>query len=192
MSEHSHDQFNAGAPVLLLSGLLRGTLVETLFGARSIETIKLGDEVNTMDGGVQVVKSIGRQRAKGSGNCAPIRFEKGACGNTETLLLAPHQRVLITGWLAELYFGEDQVFVEARSLLNGGSVRREEIAVMELINLGFDTPQAIFANGAAVESDLPHEDQGFECAMLPRSGQMGSYFTAPAATAASGRSILAV
>jgi len=186
MSEHSHDQFNAGAPVLSLSGLLRGTLIDTPQGARPIETIKMGDQVNTLDSGIQIVESISRQRAKGSGTSAPIRFAADACGNSETLLMAPQQRILVTGWLAELYFGVEEIFVEACSILNGGSVRREETTVMELINLGFATRHAVIANGAAVEGDLPHEAQAFECAMGPRDWQMKGPFSAPAATASRG------
>lgn len=168
MSEHFHEDFQAAAAVPSINGVLRGTLIETPEGGRAVETLKLGDRVATADHGTQTVTSLSRQKVKGTGPHAPVCIAAGAFGNLDTLLVAPQQRILITGWQAELYHGQEEALVEARSLVNGTSVCRIERPTIELFGLGFDDHQLIFANGAGVESDLPYRSQCFEQAIGAR------------------------
>jgi hypothetical protein len=169
MSEFFHDTFLDAEPVAFASGLTRGTLIETVRGPRAIETLKLGDLIETADGDLQPLRSLSRQKMRGTGADAPVRISVGGIGNSEPLLLAPLHRVLLNGWQAELYFGQDEVLIEARSLVNGTTVTRQECDQIEYLSLGFDAHQVILAQEALVESDMPHENGGYIDAMRPRS-----------------------
>lgn len=169
MSELLSNMFSHGATAITATGLTVGTLIETAQGARPVETLKLGDLIATLDCGLQPLHSLNRQKMRGSAGSAPIRIAVGVLGNDATLLLSPNHRVLIAGWQAELYFGQDEVLIEARALVNGTTVTREETAQVDYFTLGFDEHQIIFANDAPVESNLPHAAQPFAPAMWPRS-----------------------
>ncbi len=168
MSECMRDHFSNSQPVAAAVGLIAGTLIETASGPREIQTLKLGDLVETLDGGLQPLRSMSRNRMRGTAGSAPVRFQSGVLGNTAPLLLAPQHRVLMTGWQAELYFGQDEILIEAVGLVNGTSVTREVMAQIEFFGLGFDDHQILHAQGALIESDLPHGPADFLQAMTPR------------------------
>ena len=168
MSECQRDHFYNSQPVAAAVGVTLGTLIETDSGPRLVETLELGDLIETLDNGFQPLRSLARQRMRGTAGSAPIRIAAGVIGNTMPLVLAPHHRVLITGWQAELYFGQDEILIEAISLLNGSTVIREYTAHIEYIGLGFNEHQIIVAQDALIESDVPHHSQDFIQAMSPR------------------------
>ena len=165
MSELLSDPFLNASPVLVATGLTAGTSVETANGNRTIDWLRLGDLIETLDDGLQPLRSINRQKMFGKGGNAPIRIASGVLGNVAPLLLAPQHRVLMSGWQAELYFGQEEVLVEARSLVNGTTVTREDVAHVEYVSLGFDDHQIILAHDAPVESDLPHHALSFRHAI---------------------------
>ncbi len=169
MSEFFSDTFLVAEPVAFASGLTRGTLIETVRGPRAIETLKLGDLIETADGDLQPLRSLSRQKMRGKGAAAPVRIAVGAIGNAEPLLLAPMHRVLLNGWQAELYFGQDEVLIEAQALVNWTTVIREECDQIEYLGLGFDAHQIVLAQEALVESDMPHANGDFIDAVRPRS-----------------------
>jgi hypothetical protein len=164
MSEYFNDTFKNAKPVAYASGLTPGTLIETMRGPRAIEKLKLGDLIENIDGDLQPLRSLSRQKMRGTGGSAPIRISPGGIGNTETLLVAPMHRVLLTGWQAELYFGQDEVLIEARSLVNGTTVARQEVVQIEYL----DAHQIILAQEALVESDMPHAVGNFNNVVSPR------------------------
>jgi hypothetical protein len=168
MSEYFNDTFKNAKPVAYASGLTPGTLIETMRGPRAIEKLKLGDLIENIDGDLQPLRSLSRQKVRGTGGSAPIRISPGGIGNSETLLVAPMHRVLLTGWQAELYFGQDEVLIEARSLVNGTTVARQEVVQIEYLSLGFDAHQIILAQEALVESDMPHAVGNFNNVVSPR------------------------
>ena len=49
----------------------------------------------------------------GAGAGAPVLIPAGALGNTRDLLVSQQHRMLVTGWRAELMFGEPEVLVAA-------------------------------------------------------------------------------
>ena len=168
MSECQRDHFYNSQPVAAAVGVTLGTLIETDSGPRPVESLKLGDLIETLENGFQPLRSVARQRMRGTAGSAPICIAAGVLGNAKPLGLAPHHRVLITGWQAELYFGQDEILIEAVSLLNGSTVTREDTAQIEYIGLGFDDHQIILAQDVGIESDMPHHSQGFIQAMSPR------------------------
>lgn len=132
-----------------------GTWVETPTGRCLIEELQLGDLVNTMDDGPQPIKMIVDDTFRAVGDFAPIRFAKGAIGNDAPLVVSPQHRMLITGWQAELYFGQDEILVAAKHLVNDDTIRQVSGGRVQYIHLLFDAHQIIFAQGVPSESYFP-------------------------------------
>ena len=148
-----------------------GTAVSTPDGDRLIEDLRVSDLVTTLDNGEQPIRMIVRDRFCAIGDFAPVRFAVGAIGNSVPLLVSPQHRMLITGWRAELYFGQDEVLVAAKHLVNGHSVTQEFGGMVDYIHLLFDTHQIIFGGGVPSESYFPEhamkdQDAGVMCEML--------------------------
>jgi len=132
-----------------------GTLIRTPTGEVAVETLAPGDLVMTQDDGAQPLRWIGQRRVAAQGNFAPIRIAPDTFGSHRELLLSPLHRVLIRDSLAELLFGEGEVLVAARDLVNDLSVRRIEGGTVEYIHILFDRHQVVFSEGLATESFLP-------------------------------------
>ncbi len=109
------------APVCFTSG----TQIATVSGDRCIEGLVAGDLVLTMDRGYQPIRWIGSSKRPATGDLAPILIRKGALGNNRDLRVSPQQRMLLQGWQAEMLFGEEEVLVTAKSLVNDHSILRD-------------------------------------------------------------------
>lgn len=140
---------------LQLTCFVAGTRIRTPLGERPIETLQAGDEVVTMDRGVRPVRWIGRRAVRGEGEFAPILIRKGTIGNRRDLRVSPQHRMLISGWRAELLFGESEVLVAAKHLVNGRSILPAPCGEVEYVHLMFDRHEVIFSEGAASESFHP-------------------------------------
>jgi hypothetical protein len=129
-----------------------GTLIACPDGARSVEDLSPGDTVVTRDHGPRPLLWAGARRVAGTGAFAPVRFAPGAIGNTRPLLLSPQHRVLMGGWRVKLLFGEDEVLVAAKDLVDGADVTREDRAEVTYVHLLLATHDILDAEGAAAES----------------------------------------
>lgn len=135
---------------------VRGSRILTDRGYRRVENLREGDMVRTMDEGYQPVRWSGRRRVAAQGAFAPIRIRAGTFGAKRDLWVSPQHRMLIADLWAELMFGEREVLVAAKDLVNGGSVQRlESDSEVEYHHLLFDSHQVIYAEGLATESFLP-------------------------------------
>ena len=132
-----------------------GTLIATPHGDKRVEELEPGDMVLTQDNGPQPLRWIGRRVVPAQDNFAPIRIAADTFGRHGELLLSPQHRVLICDALAELLFGETEVLVAAKDLVNDRSVRRIEGGEVEYVHLLFDRHEVIFSEGLATESFLP-------------------------------------
>ncbi|WP_037294860.1 Hint domain-containing protein [Roseobacter sp. AzwK-3b] len=135
--------FTAGTRILTPSGLIQ------------VECLNPGDLVTTKDDGPQPLRWIGQRRVAAEGSFAPILIPAGSFGAHHDLLVSPLHRVLIRDSLAELLFGEGEVLVAARDLVNGHSIRRMEGGFVDYLHLMFDRHQVIFSEGLETESFLP-------------------------------------
>ena len=135
-----------------------GTLIATPFGPRAIEALQPGDLVLTRDRGPQPLRWIGKRTVPAQGNFAPIEVSPGVLGEG-SLLVSPQHRMLFTGYRAELLFGESEVLVAAKHLVDGHSVRISPRKHVTYIHLMFDCHEIISANGLPTESFLA-ADQG--------------------------------
>jgi hypothetical protein len=138
--------------VICLAG---GTLVATPAGPRPIESLARGDLVETRDAGAIPIRWIGSRRVVGRGALAPVRIRRGALGNRRDLWVSPNHRMLLTGARAEILFGEAEVLVAAKHLVNDGTIRVVPRPAIDYFHLMFDDHQIIFAEGCATESLYP-------------------------------------
>lgn len=129
-----------------------GALIATPGGPRAIETLAVGDLVETMDHGPQPIRWIGRRRVAATGAMAPWRIPRGLLGPHEALLVSPQHRLLVTGPAARRIAGCDEVLAKAKHL---PGATREEGGEVEYLHVFFDRHEIIFANGAAAESLRP-------------------------------------
>ena len=132
-----------------------GTMIATPEGERAAETLLPGDLVLTQDDGAQPLRWIGTREVAAEGDFAPIHIRANTFGSHRDLLVSPLHRVLIRDNLAELLFGEAEVLVAARDLVNDRSVRRKPGGEVTYVHLLFDKHQVVFSEGLETESYLP-------------------------------------
>ncbi|MEM8788766.1 MAG: Hint domain-containing protein [Pseudomonadota bacterium] len=132
-----------------------GTMIDTPEGAKEITELKVGDLVMTADRGAQPIRWIGRRQMLAAGGLSPVVFAPGAIGNDAELRVSPCHRMVVSGRSTDLFFGESEVLVAARDLVNGGSVTVAKPGVVEYIHLMFDQHEIVTANGVPSESYKP-------------------------------------
>lgn len=132
-----------------------GTLIRTPKGDVPVETLMPGDLVETFDDGAQPVRWAGSRTVKAQGMLAPIRIRGGVFGAHETLMVSPQHRVLVRDAMAEMLFGEDEVLVAAKDLVNDMTIRQVPGGDVTYVHLLFDRHQVVWSNGLATESFLP-------------------------------------
>jgi hypothetical protein len=132
-----------------------GTRIRTPSGEVPVESLVVGDLVDTLDDGAQPLRWIGRGRAAAKGSLAPIRIRAGTFGDHGTLMVSPQHRILIRDPLADLMFGHEDVLVTAKDLVNDLTIRSVPGGSVEYVHLFFDRHQIVFSEGLATESYLP-------------------------------------
>ena len=132
-----------------------GTRIRTPDGEVRVEDLTPGDLVETLDDGPQPLRWTGQRTVEAAGALAPIRIAAGALGDHGDILLSPLHRVLVGDTLAALLFGEDDVLVAARDLVNDLTIRPCPGGVVTYVHLMFDRHQVIWSEGLATESFLP-------------------------------------
>ncbi len=133
-----------------------GTLILTISGEKPIETLKVGDRVITRDGGSMVLRWIGRRRMTVSAASAPIRIKASALGEgvpEREVRVSPLHRVLVRSAMAQMLFGQGEVLVAAKFLVNDNTILRDTNArVVEYIHLMFDNHAVVYTEGLLSES----------------------------------------
>ena len=134
----------------------RGTLIRTLGGECAVEDLRPGMAVMTLDHGPRKLLWVGRRKMACDPRTTPIRFAKGVLGNHKDLLVSPQHRMLITGQFAELLFGEDEVLVRAKDLVNDLTIRpATDQTEVEYFHLLFGDHEILWSDGALTESYQP-------------------------------------
>ncbi|MEM7237415.1 MAG: Hint domain-containing protein [Pseudomonadota bacterium] len=159
-------QFNQPDPGLLVTApisrgtagipcFVAGTLIDTPWGVSPVEDLKIGEYVITRDKGALPLRWIGRRTVRAEGAFAPIVIAAGHFGATRDLAVSPQHRVLLTGAMAELLFGEAEVLVPAKHLVDGYAVQRRMGGEVTYYHLLFDDHELVTSNGAVSESFHP-------------------------------------
>ena len=133
----------------------KGTLIETPDGPRFVDTLRTGDLVSTLDHGPQPIRWIGSKSVPGTGANAPVRIAAGALGNIRPLVVSQNHRMLITGPAAELLFGEAEVLVAAKHLVNDRTIVIAPCPEVTYFHFLCDRHQIVFAEGCPAESLFP-------------------------------------
>lgn len=129
-----------------------GALIDTDQGPIAVEALTTGTRLRTMDNGFQPLRAVLQRSVPGGGRFAPILIRKGALGNARDLRVSPAHRFLLSDWRAELLFGEAEVLVSAKSLLNDHSILNAPVATVTYFHILLDQHEIVFAEGAATES----------------------------------------
>ena len=149
----------AGAGDLLVECFLTGTHILTDRGEVAVETLQIGDKVQTAEGSLEPIKWIGRQTAtaeqlKNPLRGLPILIKEGAFGNNlpkRDLYVSPDHAMLVDGLL-----------INAGALVNGVSiVKTEPTEAFTYYHVELDKHALIIAEGAAAESYLPQKEDRY-------------------------------
>ncbi len=129
-----------------------GTLITGMGGPVPVEQLEPGDLVLTADHGLQPIRWTGARKVAGVGHLTPILIKAGALGNDRDLLVSQQHRMLVQDWRNEVYFGDAQVLVAAKHLVNGTTIKPAPMAQITYVHLAFDQHEVIFAEGCPSES----------------------------------------
>ncbi len=145
-----------------------GTRIMTPDGEVPVESLRPGDRVITRDHGAQPLRWTGSRKVAAEGDHAPIRIAAHTFGVHRTLMVSPQHRVLIQDSLSELLFGDAEVLVAAKHLVNDRTVTRRPGGAVEYVHLLFEQHQVVYSEGLPTESFLPGPQvtDGFEEAVL--------------------------
>ena len=136
-----------------------GTEIVTQTGLKKVEDLMPGDMVLTRDNGFQSLKWIGTTTRQATGSDAPIRLEKDALGNHGAVEFSPNHRILIKSSQAAMLFGESEVLVKAKDLVNGETITvREHHGPVTYVHILFDRHEIVRANGLDSESYHPGQE----------------------------------
>ena len=142
------------------TGLIAGTQVETATGWRDVGTLRLGDLVQTVDGGLRPVRALSRRwiapaasRTGGAdgadgpqGDAGLILLPGGAFGNCADVVLLPAQPLLIALEEADALPEALFALIPAAALVGPGGARRiTPQTPVEAIRPVFDEAEAIWA-----------------------------------------------
>ncbi len=132
-----------------------GTLVDTPDGPRRVESLGPGDLVLTQDDGACIIRWAGGRTVSGRGRFAPVRIRSGALGAERDIYVSPQHRLLVAGWQAQLLFGEDEVLVAAKSMVNDTTITSAPCDLVHYVHLFFDRHQLVSTSGLISESFFP-------------------------------------
>lgn len=144
-----------------------GSRICTPQGLVDIASLVPGDQVLTMDHGLQKVAWIGHSRLpaavlENQTKFRPVVIRKDAFGPGlpfQDMRVSPQHRILMTGWQAELLFGETEVLVPAIKLCNDHSIFQDHaVADIEYIHVLFEAHEIVWVDGIPTESYLPAAD----------------------------------
>ena len=146
--------FSAGIePVGLTACIAPHAPVDTPDGAKMIDQLEPGDQILTEDHGPQTVRWVGAREVPARGQFQPIRLRAPYFGLNRDLLVAPEQCLLIGGAEVEYLFGEEEVLVQARHLVNGVSALWEKTGpTVQLYHVLLDEHEVISISGCQLES----------------------------------------
>lgn len=133
------------------AGLIAGTLVETAVGWRRAELLRVGDHVQTYDGGLRQLRRVERSyygaAQGGYGLESILHVPGGAFDNCEDVFVMPEQMLMISSQVAADLLGTPSVLLPASALAGYRGVRQVlPKTLIEAITLGFDDEEVIYAN----------------------------------------------
>jgi len=129
-----------------------------------VENLAVGDPVWTLDAGLQPIRWIAQRSVtladqQRDARLCRVVFEPGALGPgvpAQRLAVSRQHRIWCGDWRAGLYFGQPEVLVAAKDLVNGGLVHvAPPQAAVTYVHFLLDGHQIVSSNGALTESFFP-------------------------------------
>ena len=137
-------------PAPVVTGIVAGTLVETAQGWRDVASLRIGDVVQTLDGGLARIHGLDRRVLQPAAETALIHVPGGCHDACSDLWLVPGQHLLIDT-LEDVAIGAPFALVPALALTSDGLVRRDfPTKAVEVITLLFADEEVVFANSGVL------------------------------------------
>ncbi len=152
--------FEAG----LILCFVPGCKISTPTGPVDVVDLKAGDLVITKDNGLRPIGWIGGKRVTKTRqmvapHLAPIHIKAGSLGDglpMADMKVSPQHRILMSDYKSRLYFGHEEVFVPAKTLINDTDIRQvSQYEETYYYHIMFDKHEVIYANGVETESLHP-------------------------------------
>lgn len=129
------------------------TPLATPQGPRPAGSLRKGDLVDTVDAGPQPVLWSGRISFPALGALRPVRLCAPTFGATRDLWLWAQHRIALEGPAVDYLFGEDEVLVAARYLVDGCSAQQpDRPCVLAWQGILLEGHHLLIADGCRVES----------------------------------------
>lgn len=129
------------------------TPIATPRGERPAGSLRPGDLVETVDAGAQPVLWSGRIALPALGSMRPVRLCAPAFGATRDLWLLPQHRIALGGPAVDYLFGEDEVLIAARHLVDGCAAQQpDRPCVLNWHGLLLADHHLLIADGCRIES----------------------------------------
>lgn len=129
------------------------TPIATPQGARPAGSLRVGDLVETVDAGPQPVLWSGRIALPALGSMRPVRLCAPAFGATRDLWLLGQHRIALGGPSVDYLFGEDEVLIAARHLVDGCAAQQpDRPCVLNWHGLLLADHHLLIADGCRIES----------------------------------------
>lgn len=150
----THDAFPVIAPIALR--FTPGTCLATPDGPRAVETLIVGDPVDTRDGPKRIARLdvVRRPRSEWTydRDAWPIRVPVGSLGNARPMRLSPDQRILLSGDTVARVCAVREISVALRDLIGlRGLIGERPLADLRYHGLSFGIPAVIEAEGVPCE-----------------------------------------
>jgi hypothetical protein len=135
------------------TGLVEGSTVMTLSGAKAVQDLRAGDRVITRSGAM-VLRDIEMRTER---HARLVRISASALGNErpdEDITVAADQPILVRDWRAQALAGSDRAMIPAARLADGEYIRAEARRDIRVYRLCFDAPAVIYAQGLEFGCDM--------------------------------------
>lgn len=106
-------------PIGPMPSLAVDTPVETRSGFRPIGDIRQGDFIRSPSGGMAEVLHAVRRTVPAAGSFTPTRIRAAYMGLQRDVIVAPYQRMILTGPEVDYLFGADAALVPVRNIAAG-------------------------------------------------------------------------
>ncbi len=134
-------------------GAAGSTPIRTPSGQQRLDTLVAGDLVVTREHGALPVRWVGRSEMPARGSFAPICLRAPYFGSRCDLIVSLQQRVVLGGAEVEYLFGEDEVLVEARRLIDGRTAAPDRNrSLIRYHSVLLDEHAVLDADGCGLES----------------------------------------
>ncbi len=133
------------------SGILAATQIETQTGWQPAETLRLGDRVYTVDGGLAAVLGLDRQWITPQAQVDLVHVPGGVIDNTSDLHLLSDQHVLIDTLGDAMLPDVALVLIPATALVGWRGIRRVALThPLEVITPWFAAEEIVYANAGTM------------------------------------------